>query len=828
MIVLAAVGAAVLTRWGPAQQSDPSYFQVPRESRAYVGSVFRAGVAAPGISVHLLENVIDGARFSTTTDASGRFQLEWRPTRTHLRQKLVLLAELPDVPKPAATGPSTGVVQKARAGENRIDLAPAVSWSGRTSGGSSVGVVWAGTRGSGAVTEGAGHLPRSAPAVVLGLADGCAPRWQTMRAHADETEFVLRLRAGVDVSITARDPFGKPIVGAVARLAGTTDIAAALPQFQTDEGGVAVLKHQSDGDYISVRMEAEGYLPVRAGAWPGLDNEVILWPARTVEVTVWDAWNQRGIDNAGFDVELSEERKGRWLGRKLGSTSRPILMAPGKTVGTFRLLLPQCALELTANATGYSTETASIGANDAQARIRLTPPRRRHRAAHLVLIAPDQVGDLPLVLTADDGEWGRRARLKGGRARILVKPNTKLKFASTRADGGQWIAQTSVEPVAPGKEREVQVALLPAIALTVRTNPPVTGTVYLSDAAYEDTSNAESRPLIDGRATFAARPLRVMRVRVVPDGNYFEERAEFVTADTDEERGIDLISAAGFETTVREFESGLPVSFARVRVWEPTANGRLELRLPPRVSFADANGVVRVVGLRRGEMAYEIDAPYLTVHRGGVVRLDEGVVKKLPGVTLPPQSRWSGMVVDELGHRQVGKKLAVMRPEVYRLKFANGGERRLFNLTSIALPTACADRDGNFSVPDPWVPDTDIAALKVGRESLLVVLSEGSSKFAHTVITARNLAENDGKAAIGEGGRVQIFLNGRVNGVYLLLPGGVNAVLLRGDPSMTVRPLPVHLPGGTHTLHVQMRDGRQATTTLNCPPGEIVDWHAFP
>ena len=103
-------------------------------------------------------------------------------------------------------------------------------------------------------------------------------------------------------------------------------------------------------------------------------------------------------------------------------------------------------------------------------------------------------------------------------------------------------------------------------------------------------------------------------------------------------------------------------------------------------------------------------------------------------------------------------------------------------------------------------------------------MSDGRPDLAPTVVTHAELAEGGGATTIPKGGRVQIFVNGRVRGVYLLLPGGRHAVLLRGDPPMSIRPLPVHLPAGRHTLHVQTNDGREITKSVVCRADDIVDW----
>ena len=593
----------------------------------------------------------------------------------------------PDTTSPAA-------VVEARPHDNRIELTAAAKWRGTTTGAASEGTVYAGVRRSGRLEMNAGSLPRGAEAVVLGMAPGCAPRWQTMRALEDTAHFRVRLARGVDVSVVVKDPEGRPVPGVVVRRAGTPDIADVLTKFETDTDGRAVLRHQSDGDRITVHAEAPGFSPVDAGAWPGLENEIILWPDREVEVTVWDAWNQRGVDNAAFTIQLDERAtNGNWFGSQLGSTERPIPVRPGSSLGQFHVRLPRARVELNAGATGYGSSDTLVAAAAVRVRMRLTPPRRRHRVSHLVLKAPGHKGTLPLVVKADNGKWGRFARLVDGRARIAVRPNLKLMIASTRAADGVWLPQTGIDPIQPRKERELVLGVRPAIRLTIRTDPKVDGEMRLFDLAYDGADNEMTRSLVNGEAIFHVRPQRDVAVQIRPVGNVHGQNIEFMTEHEDHVHAITLDQAAGFETTVFDHDDH-PVSFARVRVWEPTLDGRLALRGATKTFYADAEGHVRVVGLREGDLAFEVEGPYATTWRSGVIRIRRRRVITLPPVKLYPTAHWTGRFRTADGKPQAGLKLVALRPEIFRLKFANGGERELFNVTSATLPTACSDREG--------------------------------------------------------------------------------------------------------------------------------------
>jgi len=63
---------------------------------------------------------------------------------------------------------------------------------------------------------------------------------------------------------------------------------------------------------------------------------------------------------------------------------------------------------------------------------------------------------------------------------------------------------------------------------------------------------------------------------------------------------------------------------------------------------------------------------------------------------------------------------------------------------------------------------------------------------------------------------------GSVRGVYLLLRAA--AVLVKTDPPMSLRPLPVVLPAGRNNLYVRLRDGRWAAPILDLKPGQTIRW----
>ena len=800
VIGLAITAAAFITRWGPPEWADPSYESLaPRQSRAFSGSVGQDGAARAGVTVRLFEDVPGGAVFETTTDEKGIFTVDWTPTATTERRRLFLAAVLPGAPEAA-------VITRARSrGMNHILLTDPVAWTGTVCGADGTEVegarLFAGVTHSGAVAQN-GRVPRGARVTALALAPGHAPRWarffggDALRVH---------VKPGQDVTLRVVSPDGQPVLGAVARLAGPRDVVARLPTAASDESGRVVLPFASDGDRVLVHVEAPGFLPVRAPAWPGLAARVILWPSRTIEVIVRDPWSRRSIDAATFGV-LIEPKQGDWHGRTIGSVERPPPARPGKKAGVFEVAIPDTLTRLTVSADGYPSETVAVKRRSKRVSVGLVPPRRRDRPGHLKLLVPGHRGRLPLALTADDGEWGRGVTIVDGKASVEVKPDIKLKVASIRAVDGRWLPNHGIDPVGRGKERTVQLALQPAAVLDLSTDPPCEGTVSLIDVAYARAAQPEKKELDGGRALFAVRPHRTVRIRIRPRHTYFEETFELEVGAEVTKHRVPMRKAAALQLTVRD-DAGGAVPYAAARLWEPGRGGQLVLRATPLEVRADANGRILVHGLRSGEAAIEVSAYGLRSFRSGVIRLLPETTTKLSTRTMEPAPLLRGIVRDLTGKPWPGIRLKVLAPLIYRLRLPRGGERVLYDLASASLPTASTDANGRFAVPDP-----------AHREGLIAVLADGRSDIAPTVFAPASALN------LRAGARVEVDVSGAVAGVYWLLPGGRRAVLVQTDPPLGVRPLPVALPAGEHMLYLKMRNGKWATQTVRCTPGATTRW----
>jgi hypothetical protein len=58
-------------------------------------------------------------------------------------------------------------------------------------------------------------------------------------------------------------------------------------------------------------------------------------------------------------------------------------------------------------------------------------------------------------------------------------------------------------------------------------------------------------------------------------------------------------------------------------------------------------------------------------------------------------------------------------------------------------------------------------------------------------------------------------------GVYLLLGDGT-ALLVKTDPPLSLRPLPLLLPAGRSSLYAKLRDWRWGAKELDLKPGETI------
>jgi hypothetical protein len=293
-----------------------------------------------------------------------------------------------------------------------------------------------------------------------------------------------------------------------------------------------------------------------------------------------------------------------------------------------------------------------------------------------------------------------------------------------------------------------------------------------------------------------------LRVTCTPPGAYFTHEGELETEREDLTWTARLRQAAQLRYRIHDRGQNA-VPFARVRLWEPDTAGRLVLRGEPRLALSDADGEVLFPGLRAGTAAVEIAAFGFRTRRFAQVRLETGRVHDRGTVVLAPAGRLRGRVVGPRGEPVGGAAVRVLSPRVARLAMPGGGERDLYDLTESSLGDGLTGADGAFDVRDP-----------APRTPLIAVYPKGD--LAAAAFAPAAVHELTGQAY------VELDVPGSVRGVYLLLRAA--AVLVKTDPPMSLRPLPVVLPAGRNNLYVRLRDGRWAAPILDLKPGQTIRW----
>jgi len=790
-------------------RDDGTAFPVPppRPPREFRGVVLAGGAAAAGATITLYEDAEQGFRATGTVEPDGTFLLAWTPTATDDPALLYLAAQDREQRYARTIAPASPA-------GTRIELAAAVAVRGslldaagrpRPGGTVHVAVRHGDAPAVAAVADDEGRFatapvfPRGADLDLLARQAGSATRVEGRFAAGDEV--TLHLLPGEDVEVRAVDPRGRPVPGAAAALHVPLTLRDAAGLAPADAEGRMRLPGASDGGVVFVRLQASGWLPVDVPAWPGPAQEVVLWPAREVEVVAWDAWNQRGVGDADFEVEIAPPDGEDWWGAEAGRVGRRWPARPGAGTGFYHLQLPACPLTLLVSAATHGDGSAKLGATEERAVVRLTPVRARGKPATLLLRAPPETPDLDLLVVDEEGDYLQRGRLRAGRADLNVPPGRRLQVASAGAADGIWVPRHTVDALDAGASRTVRLGTRPAVPVTVEVTPPVAAEVTLRDAEHRDLFPPQRAELVGGAAHFWARPFRRLEAEVTPPDAFFVHEGELKIEQQPYTWEVRLREAARLRLRVVD-QAGHPLPFARVALWEPGGGGQMVLRAPPRVYAADAAGVVRCGGLRAGEAAVEISAPGFRAHRIGLVRLQRGEEQDAGAVALGPAGMLEGRVVDPEGNGVAGVQVRVLAPGIANLPLPGGGERELYDLTASATGDAITRADGTFRVPDP-----------APRHPLLALYPGASSEHAALPVEPAPVLTLRGTAWLS------LDVPGRVEGVYLLLPPA-KAVLVRTDPPMSLRPLPVVLPAGPSSLFVRLRDGRWAAADIDLAPGE--------
>jgi len=814
-----ALGVAVLAAylWSRRGGSDGENVVpgAPRLPREFPGVVRAGGEPVPGAHVRLYEDLPGGYATEGRSGEDGSFRLSWTPTLA-VEARAVYVAAWDDEGRYAKT------IVAADPYGTTVDLAEPEVVRGRVvdaSGGPIAGArIAAAVRHSfedAALTESDAkgrfvvplEAPRGAPIDFVIRAAGHAARAERRFRGGDPV--TVHVAPAHDVWLRLIDPRGRPVADARARLAVPPRLEAAAPAATSGADGRLVLEGASDGSHVGVDVEAEGYLPVEASAWPGLAKDVILWPAREVEVVAFDAWNSKGIEGVRFDLDPLPMPGEEWWGPSPGSTGRPVPVRPGPTAGSYAAELPCCPVTLHLSAPGYGDGSGDVAADATRATIRLDPPLSRDKPALLRVRAPPGTPLLDLIVADETGTgFVRQVALRDGKADVVVPPGVRLQVGSGAAAEGVFLPKHSTDALRPGQRRTLKIATRPAHLLKITTDPPVDGEATLVATDLARYVAPRRAPLAAGHVEFWVAPARKFHLEIEPPPGFFPHEADVETLREDVELDLHLQPAARLEYRVTD-ALGNPVPFARVLVYEPGAAGRMALDMVPREAIADAKGVASFDALRAGDAAVEIAADLFRGQRS-IVKLPPAGMVEGGNVRLEPAGVLSGTVVDEGGAPVAGVQVRVLPPRISWLPMPGGGTREAYDLTESSFGDAVTDEKGRFSVPDPS-PAPPLVAF-------YPPVASGLSPMAF---------EPDDRYTLMPSSYVELDLPSSPEGVFVLI-GGSKALLVKTDPPLSLRPLPLLLPAGRWSLYAKLRDWRWGAKEIELKSGETVrlelDW----
>jgi hypothetical protein len=307
-------------------------------------------------------------------------------------------------------------------------------------------------------------------------------------------------------------------------------------------------------------------------------------------------------------------------------------------------------------------------------------------------------------------------------------------------------------------------------------------------------------PVKQGTADLWVAPFRRYQLVVTVPAGFFPHEAEVEIENEDEELDLHLLPAAQLRYRILDLGRN-PVPFARLVVYEPGPGGRMALETTPREARTDVDGVARFDALRPGDAAVEVEAsffrgrrtiarlPFDGVHDGGVLELEAAAILK-------------GIVADSLGNALEGVQVRALEPAIAWLPLPGGGTRELYDLTESSVGDGTTNARGEFSVPDRSPAPPLIAFYPPATSSLSPMAFEPSDRYV-----------------LEPAAYVELEVPGPPTGVYLLV-GRRRALLVKTDPPLSLRPLPLLLPAGRSSLYVKLRDGRWGAQEIDLRAGE--------
>ncbi len=827
IVVFAAAMTAVLYFALYRGEDGPPGFDTvrPRVARDYQGVVRRDGQPVAGATVTLYESGTEAAAgpdARATTTADGAFRVSWQPQTTVDARRVFLHARVGDLEAIAparrgTTGKGGTILDLAAPATATVEVVDA---SGQSIPGVRVVAALRDGRLLGPLAAGkdpATHsltAPRGMRLDLVVTAPGHASRVDRRFTGGEAVR--IHLPPGRPANVRVRDPDGLPVADALVRFGGPRGLAVHLPFVRTGADGTATLANVSDGEGAYLTVQKEGFLRAGVPVWPGTEREVVLWPRRDVSVLAWDSASRQGIDGARLKAQIDPVNSaGAWHVGHHGALVRDTPVRPGDGAGLYVVGVPRTPCLLFIETDDYPEETVELGIDRKRVRVRLTAPGSRSRPGRIELQADGHKGELPLAIADEGGGFHRMVWLRDGKAAVDVAPNVKLVVASVRAADGWWLPVFPVGKVRERKTRRLKITLEKAVRMTVVTDPPSAGTVEVHDLIYDRREARVESELADGRAVFWVRPRRRVRITVKPRDNFAPEKSWIKTPRAVFEHVVRLSRQAGARWHVID-AAGKPIPFASIHVWEPGLDGQLELRVAPRVVLADAAGHASLLGLRSGRATGEVRAPGFRTARLGLFGLEAGEVPPARRVELVAAGYWAGTVRDEAKKPLGGAGARILWPRVKPLETPGGGQRLVYELARMGKAHVRTGPDGALLVRDE----------SPARVAPLLVIDAGRPGDYAPGFSVLSATEEPRRVPfdLPRIAYVEVDVSGRIDGVYVMLPGGRGAVLVTVDRAVTLRPMPVRLPAGGHSLYLRMADGRWDALHVELAAGQTQRW----
>jgi len=187
-----------------------------------------------------------------------------------------------------------------------------------------------------------------------------------------------------------------------------------------------------------------------------------------------------------------------------------------------------------------------------------------------------------------------------------------------------------------------------------------------------------------------------------------------------------------------------------------------------------------------------------------VPELSDGRVFDGGELVLRPAGVIRGTVVDENAAPMPGVYLYTLARDLRRLALPGGGERDVYDLTDEREGDAISDARGRFSVRDA-----------APRMPMLVASARGNRRYAVAAVRPGG----EPVIRMPRAANVALPVRGRVEGIYLLLPGTA-AVRVFSPGPLRMNPVPLTLPAGRVEILIDYRYRDDEAAAFDLEPGD--------